>query len=466
MKYRPKLEALEDRLVPATCNWIGNVSPYWDNDANWSGGAKPTEFDTAAFGASAQQSCLVDSGVNAVCLQLTSSSSFNNYALKVAGTLKVGPALIDSAFISRWGGGDLSIDAAGAVVIQNVEMDWVGGNIGKNVTGGSPGTIYFNGGTTNAVQNTWFNIFSSSAPSSPGTLGANVALGGFTTLGVARCTIGSLDTDITIANGANIDINGISKLVFNQGAGTQPAPGAGAKGGIAYADNAPISRIRNYSQAVLTIAPTTTGTDYLDIDPEIVNYGTASLGSNSFVALNENSGGSGQTVDFYNTATTSILDLQGGATLECDHGDFMQTGGFVDQFSGAGTSATKISAPQNTIDFEGGELRANYGVFNLSADAIKFDGGATMKVWVWNAGGWGAGQLNMNSRTLTLGTCSIRVESNISAAPPAGTSFQIYTETVSGSYTGSATTGQDTLGTNNYTWNWTWNPTTLVYSIS
>src|SRR5437868_5228570 len=36
---RPRLEALEDRLAPATLTWTGAVSNLWSNPSNWSGGA-------------------------------------------------------------------------------------------------------------------------------------------------------------------------------------------------------------------------------------------------------------------------------------------------------------------------------------------------------------------------------------------------------------------------------------------
>src|SRR5438105_907743 len=33
----PRLEALEDRLAPATHTWTGGASALWSNNANWTG---------------------------------------------------------------------------------------------------------------------------------------------------------------------------------------------------------------------------------------------------------------------------------------------------------------------------------------------------------------------------------------------------------------------------------------------
>src|SRR5262249_5362495 len=37
LRRRPRLEALEERLAPATHTWNGSISGSWANDANWVG---------------------------------------------------------------------------------------------------------------------------------------------------------------------------------------------------------------------------------------------------------------------------------------------------------------------------------------------------------------------------------------------------------------------------------------------
>src|SRR5262245_15918066 len=40
-RYRPCLEALEDRCTPATFTWTGAASNLWSDPGNWAGGAVP-----------------------------------------------------------------------------------------------------------------------------------------------------------------------------------------------------------------------------------------------------------------------------------------------------------------------------------------------------------------------------------------------------------------------------------------
>jgi hypothetical protein len=43
--YRPSLEALEGRILPAAVTWINPAGGDWDTAANWSTGALPTAAD-------------------------------------------------------------------------------------------------------------------------------------------------------------------------------------------------------------------------------------------------------------------------------------------------------------------------------------------------------------------------------------------------------------------------------------
>jgi len=48
--FRPRLEALEDRLAPANIVWSGaGADAIFSNDANWVGGVAPGINDTAIF---------------------------------------------------------------------------------------------------------------------------------------------------------------------------------------------------------------------------------------------------------------------------------------------------------------------------------------------------------------------------------------------------------------------------------
>src|SRR5262249_57633799 len=44
-RAKPRVEALEDRTLPATVAWISSVSGAWDVGSNWSTGRKPGAAD-------------------------------------------------------------------------------------------------------------------------------------------------------------------------------------------------------------------------------------------------------------------------------------------------------------------------------------------------------------------------------------------------------------------------------------
>ena len=46
---RPRLEALEDRLTPATVSWINSASGFWDVGSNWSNGVGPQAGDNVVI---------------------------------------------------------------------------------------------------------------------------------------------------------------------------------------------------------------------------------------------------------------------------------------------------------------------------------------------------------------------------------------------------------------------------------
>jgi hypothetical protein len=203
------------------------------------------------------------------------------------------------------------------------------------------------------------------------------------------------------------------------------------------------------------------------VDPEIVNDAKVILHSNVYVALNNDGGAGGQSVDFLNRNSNSALYFSGNSKLECDHGDFSQSAGKVDTLSTLANGPATLSAPQNNVHFSGGSLLVDFGTFKISSDSITIDNGATIKIWVWNAGGWNAAQLSLTcTGALSLGTAvSARLESSITAAPPAGTDFTILTESA-GSYAGAFSWGQDNVGSFTYNWTFAWDGTNHAESIS
>ena len=70
--FRPRLEVLEDRCLPATINtWAAPIGPpsNWSNSLNWSLGHVPTGSEIATFNSTSQTFCFIDApvaGTNAV----------------------------------------------------------------------------------------------------------------------------------------------------------------------------------------------------------------------------------------------------------------------------------------------------------------------------------------------------------------------------------------------------------------
>src|SRR6266851_2664906 len=61
--FRPRLEILEDRCLPATANiWAAPAGPpsNWNNPANWSLGHVPDDTEIARFNNASQTFCLID----------------------------------------------------------------------------------------------------------------------------------------------------------------------------------------------------------------------------------------------------------------------------------------------------------------------------------------------------------------------------------------------------------------------
>src|SRR5262245_11317264 len=58
--YRPTLEALEDRIAPATRVWSGGVDGLWSTAINWVGGMPPVNGDTVVFPSAASHKANTD----------------------------------------------------------------------------------------------------------------------------------------------------------------------------------------------------------------------------------------------------------------------------------------------------------------------------------------------------------------------------------------------------------------------
>jgi hypothetical protein len=130
-RFIPRLEALEDRFVPATITWVGPNIGDWDQASNWRGGAVPGPNDDAVI---ASPDVTVTHLVP-VHDDVHSLSSAGAVRL-LDGTLSIGDGVLNDLTIS---GGELDVSST---LETNGQLTWSGG-----VLGGS-GAVYTAGGLT------------------------------------------------------------------------------------------------------------------------------------------------------------------------------------------------------------------------------------------------------------------------------------------------------------------------------
>ncbi|MBI2804148.1 MAG: hypothetical protein HYX68_04090, partial [Planctomycetes bacterium] len=127
------IERLEDRLAPATLNFLG-VSDNWNNPANWSGGAVPSLLDDVVFNNAADLNVtnlnVNDTGVNVHGITLNAG-----FTLTIAGDLTV------DTF--QFNGG--TINGAGSLYIAET-LTWSGG-----IMSGAGITSTLSGATANVL---------------------------------------------------------------------------------------------------------------------------------------------------------------------------------------------------------------------------------------------------------------------------------------------------------------------------
>jgi hypothetical protein len=123
--FRPLLEQVEDRLLPANIVWSGAVSSTWSVPGNWQGGLVPGPADRAAFDTSAaNRTAVVDANYSGTVGGLSSSwpgqivldraLSVSADFLLAQGTI-TGSGLLTLNGTSRWEDGTLS--GAGTTVV-------------------------------------------------------------------------------------------------------------------------------------------------------------------------------------------------------------------------------------------------------------------------------------------------------------------------------------------------------------
>lgn len=128
---RPRLqfELLEDRLAPATLNFLGSSS-NWSDPNNWTGGAIPTSADDLVFD-NASQLNVVNLEVNDAGVQVHSITFRTGFTLTIAGDLT-------TETFQLHGG---AIAGAGTLYISN-SLTWTAGAMGgAGITSIIPGAV-------------------------------------------------------------------------------------------------------------------------------------------------------------------------------------------------------------------------------------------------------------------------------------------------------------------------------------
>lgn len=119
-RFRPWLERLEERDVPAIAFWIGDsmVDLNWSTDANWLDGFKPGADDAAVFDENAVADCVIDSDVSVAELYMW--KGFDNRTITLTNT-DVDLTVTKSLFMNagQIAGGDLTVSGG--------TFEWWGG---------------------------------------------------------------------------------------------------------------------------------------------------------------------------------------------------------------------------------------------------------------------------------------------------------------------------------------------------
>ncbi len=190
---RPRLEALEDRVVPAVDTFAApGGSGQWTNAASWSLGRLPGEADTAVIPAG--ESCV-----------LSSATTQSIQSLSVSGTLTLGSpspsgetGTIDAVMATLSGGtfniGDPGSGSGGDVTVTGT-MTQMGGTLNVGGAGGSSGSLDVNTLSASSA----LNVYTSGKIDDK----SSAAIGGATTV------LGQIEAEnIDDLNGAGVVFSG------------------------------------------------------------------------------------------------------------------------------------------------------------------------------------------------------------------------------------------------------------------
>lgn len=111
-----QLEALEDRLAPATVTWVNSAGGKWDQGSNWSSGAVPGATDDVIINTASAATIVIQSGDSESVHSVTTGA--NNTLSVTGGALTIGGNSTLSGALSM-AGGSLTATGSGVNVTAN-----------------------------------------------------------------------------------------------------------------------------------------------------------------------------------------------------------------------------------------------------------------------------------------------------------------------------------------------------------
>jgi hypothetical protein len=351
-RFRPRVEGLEVREVPATYIWVGEFSTDADTAANWRNefepgpsSTLPGDGDTVIFGAGD-----VGGDVDCVGFGLAGGYSFAivhvSYGYSQTVTLDEGFTTEDFLMTS----GAISQPGSGTDITVTDEFEWTDGVLNSS---DYPATVYFDGATG--------TINPSAAAAATLTSGSHLNL-----VYAAALTInpGTLNLD----NGTGIEANNLCSIQLNaQAQGVQADVTLRGRNGTFSSANGRQLRL-NTGSTLLVQGPGSWTNDKLALS---VQGGHARVEGSTQGEVKSPD----LTIQHPITISSGELWLQKGSRIKVDQHGVLLAGGFFGAYSNNTTPGEAVI--DGKFDFRGGEVRfwGDQKVVLKVTDNVKWEGG-------------------------------------------------------------------------------------------
>jgi hypothetical protein len=220
VRFRPRIEQFEDRLVPTFIMWTGAVSNSWSDEHNWFPKQVPVDGDTADFTGSAQSlTCNIDESTGIASIIMDSSWGPIGGTINVEADLTVTGDFVMAS--GRFGGnGAVTIDGSGSSATgADIVLGTGGFTNNGTLTTGSPDSGFNVSGTGTLTNNGTINVGPNGVQLFPNTTLNNVGTLDFTADAYISGTTGTLTNTGTVEKTAGTGTSVIS-CPFNSSGGT------------------------------------------------------------------------------------------------------------------------------------------------------------------------------------------------------------------------------------------------------